>query len=154
MYAQSTGHTGSGFFHRKAFSDTSSLNGYAVSISHSSTAASSILNFDALAMPIQKVEESEMHQWREGHSLRWKKQHDPTDCNICFDLCSGGIFVCDGSSIHLWLSNCRLSIICTSSLYRCNHFTMSFRRKFLRRSHPRSVHPLLRITTIQLSKTS
>lgn len=88
--------TNSGFFSRKGFSDTASVNGYAVSISQSSTAASSILNFDALAMPIQKVEDSEMHQWREGHSLRWKQRPDPCDCDICYEPNGGGMYVCDG----------------------------------------------------------
>src|ERR1700759_2032102 len=88
--------TNSGFFSRKGFSDTASVNGYAVSISQSSTAASSILNFDALAMPIRKVEESDMHQWREGHSFRWKQRPDPCDCDVCYEPNGGGIYVCDG----------------------------------------------------------
>jgi hypothetical protein len=68
-----------------------------VSISQSSTAASSILNFDALALPVQKVEESEMQQWREGHLLRWKDSVEPCDCEICYDNCNAGMFVCDGT---------------------------------------------------------
>jgi hypothetical protein len=89
--------TNSGFFSRKGFSDTSSVNGYAVSISQSSTAASSILNFDALAMPLKNVEESERHQWREGHSLRWRDNVDVCECEVCYETSGGGMFVCDGT---------------------------------------------------------
>ena len=85
-----------GVLPRKGFSDASSVNGYAVSISQSSTAHSSIMNFDALQMPVQKVEESEMHQWREGHSLRWQEMTLPVDCEVCYEFCAEGLFVCDG----------------------------------------------------------
>jgi hypothetical protein len=96
--------TSSGFFSRKAqFSDTASVNGYAVSISQMSTAASSILNFDALALPVQQVEESEMHQWREGHSLRWKEQVETCECEVCYEVNAGGMFVCDGTPISALL---------------------------------------------------
>lgn len=91
--------TSSGFFSRKApFSDTSSVNGYAVSISQTSTAASSILNFDALTLPVQEVEQSEKHQWREGHSLRWKEKAENSECEVCFDVSEKGKFICDGTS--------------------------------------------------------
>src|SRR5271155_2144352 len=70
MFASGIPTSSSGFFPRKGFSDTSSVNGSAGSISQSSTAHSSIMNFDVLQTPVQKVEESEMHQWREGHFLR------------------------------------------------------------------------------------
>ena len=73
------------------------MNGYAVSITPSA-AHSSVLNFDAMTIPFQKVEESEKHQWREGHSLRWKERPDSCDCEVCFDLSEGGMFVCDGTS--------------------------------------------------------
>jgi hypothetical protein len=90
--------TSSGFFSRKAqFSDTASVNGYAVSISQTSIAASSILNFDALAMPLQQVEMSEMHQWREGHSLRWNEGMEGCECEVCYEGNDGGMFVCDGN---------------------------------------------------------
>src|SRR5277367_2432588 len=98
MYTSGIPASSSGFFPRKGgFSDTSSVNGYAVSISQSSMAHSSIMNFDALQMPVQKVEESEMRQWREGHSLRWQERVHPTDCEVCYELCAEGLFVCDGT---------------------------------------------------------
>lgn len=84
-------------FPRNAMSDTSSVNGNGVPTSPSSTIHSSILNFDALALPVRDVEESEKHQWREGHSLRWREAHASHDCEICFGTCDEGEFVCDGS---------------------------------------------------------
>lgn len=98
MYASPIPNPHSPFFARKEFSDSSSVNGYAVSISRSSTAISSIMNFDALALPVQTVEESEMHQWREGHSLRWNEQPEPeiSGCDVCFENSGEGVFVCDG----------------------------------------------------------
>jgi hypothetical protein len=94
----SQAHASSGFFPRKAFSDAASVNGYAVSISQSSTAASSILNFDALALPIKPVEDSEMHQWREGHSLFWAERSSLCDCEICYEPCGGGgMYICNGT---------------------------------------------------------
>ena len=103
--------TGSGFFTRKGFSDTASINGYAVSISQSSTAASSILNFDALAIPVREVEESERHQWREGHSLKWTERQDLCDCEVCYEPSSGAMFVCDGKPPRDCVDiDCRLTV--------------------------------------------
>src|SRR5277367_2614254 len=115
MYTSGIPASSSGFFPRKGgFSDTSSVNGYAVSISQSSTAHSSIMNFDALQTPVQKVEESEMLQWREGHSLRWQERVLPTDCEVCYELCTEGLFVCDGPPSPLPsvvdLLDCRLNV--------------------------------------------
>jgi hypothetical protein len=59
-------------------------------------ANSSIMNFDALALPVQTVEESEMHQWREGHSLRWNEELDNANCDVCYENTDEGVFVCDG----------------------------------------------------------
>src|SRR5271170_6190548 len=145
MFASGIPTSSSGFFPRKGFSDTSSVNGYAVSISQSSTAHSSIMNFDPLQMPVQKVEESEMHQWREGHSFRWQERAHPTDCEVCYELCTEGIFVCDGPPHHpLECIDCRLSIKCTSSMFGCRHTTMFISRKFLSRSHSRGIPTMFR----------
>lgn len=88
--------TSTSLFTRKGFSDTSSVNGYAVSISQSSMAQSSIMNFDALALPPQNVEESEKHQWREGHSMRWREHIGTDDCQVCFESSVEPAFVCVG----------------------------------------------------------
>jgi hypothetical protein len=73
------------------------VNGYAVSISQSSMAQSSLANFDALALAPQSVEDSERHQWREGHSMRWRERMGTDDCAICFESSLEPAFVCDGT---------------------------------------------------------
>jgi hypothetical protein len=115
----------SGFFSRKAqFSDTSSVNGYAVSISQTSIAASSILNFDALTLPVQEVEQSEKHQWREGHCLRWKETAENCECEVCFDVNEKGMFICDGtlssSSANQIVNYQSIIVVWMLSLYHVN----------------------------------
>jgi dDENN domain len=53
-----------------------------------------------------------MHQWREGHSLRWRERHNPDECEVCFDNSSEGMFVCDGMNLKRFRSNidCRLIV--------------------------------------------
>lgn len=106
------------------------------------------MNFDALALPVQMVEESEMHQWREGHSLRWKEQTDPGECEVCYDNTGEGMFVCDGNCLFPSRSNYRLFFNCPPSMSGCCYITMFIPCEFLSGSYPRSVPTMFRVLVV------
>jgi len=143
----------SAMFTRKGSSDTSSVNGYAVSISQNSFAQSSIMNLDALALPPQNVEESDKHQWREGHSMRWRERQGTDDCAICFETTVEPVFICDSTptSNNPYLMPSRLPSHRPSSLLGLCNATMSVPRQLLPRSHPRRIPPVLHNSPRQLS---